>query len=310
MKGLARAVAVIAGALAVAAPAPAAFAARSGDVLTDSSVNWAGYVVAARPFSPPLRFTSVSGAWKQPAVTCTPGAPSAAALWVGLGGSTASSKALEQTGTAADCSETGRATYSIWYELVPAAPVTTRLPLKPGDGIAASVAVSGKRVSIRITNVTRGKRTFAKQVTMAAPAPDVSSAEWIAEAPSVCDPLGACSVLPLADFGGAMFVVAKAAEAGHAGTIGDPAWTATAVSLVAGDAGDPPVIAAGEDGGATPSPLTSDGSSFGVTWSAVVERRLTASVSGGQQVARGSASGQLERAPVATTCTSVRRQCR
>jgi hypothetical protein len=41
-------------------------------------------------------------------------------------------------------------------------------------------------------------------------------------------------VLPLANFGGLTFVATKAPAAGHAGTISDPAWSATAITL-----GDP-----------------------------------------------------------------------
>jgi hypothetical protein len=64
-------------------------------------------------------------------------------------------------------------------------------------------------------------------------------------------------VLPLANFGGLTFVVTKATAAGHAGTISDPAWSATAIAL-----GDP----ASGTTDATPTPLSPDGSSFGVTW--------------------------------------------
>jgi hypothetical protein len=91
----------------------------------------------------------------------------------------------------------------------------------------------------------------------AAPTPDVSSAEWVAEAPAACTPTGRCTVLPLANFGGVTFVVTKAAAAGHAGTISDPAWSATAITL-----GDPNSGTTN----ATPTPLSPDGSSFGVTW--------------------------------------------
>jgi hypothetical protein len=228
----------------------------------------AGYAVAAPEGAPAASFTNVSGAWIQPAATCTPGAPTYSAFWVGVGGDSPTSQALEQVGTEADCSATGGVTYRVWYELVPAAPVTIKLPLKAGDGIAASVAVSGASVSIHITNVTQQKRTFAKRLAMTSPAPDLSSAEWVAEAPSTCTRTGNCTVLPLADFGGVTFVVAKATAEGHTGTISDPAWSATAVSLVGGGTTGPRrFVAAGVSANATPTPLSPDGSSFGVTWS-------------------------------------------
>ena len=59
-----------------------------------------------------------------------------AAIWVGLGGYTVGSNALEQTGTAADCNGAGKATYYAWYELVPASSVTLKLKIFPGGSHA------------------------------------------------------------------------------------------------------------------------------------------------------------------------------
>jgi Peptidase A4 family len=252
----------LATASAFAAPANA-----DVDVLTTTSSNWAGYAVAA-PAAPGSPFTNVSGAWVQPAALCMPGSPTFSAFWVGLGGDGPTSQALEQVGTQANCAANGRVTYSLFYELVPAPPVTITLPLKAGDGVAASVAVSGKRVSIRITNVTQKKRTFAKLFTMTSPAPDLSSAEWVAEAPSACTRAGRCTVLPLANFSAATFVVAKVSAGGHTGTISDPAWAPTAISLLGGgDIIGPRAFAPPQaNASAIPTPLSPDGSSFGVTW--------------------------------------------
>jgi hypothetical protein len=259
--------ALVVTAASAAAPAFASPARTGSDVLAATSSNWAGYAVAAPAGAPAASFSNVSGAWIQPAATCTPGTPTYSAFWVGIGGESPTSQALEQVGTEADCSANGAATYRLWYELVPAAPVTIKLPLKAGDGIAASVAVSGTSVSIHITNVTQKKRTFAKRLTMTSPAPDVSSAEWVAEAPSTCTRSGDCSVLPLANFGGVTFVVAKATADGHTGTISDPAWSPTAISLVGDGTGPRGLVTAALAANATPTPLSPDGSAFGVTWS-------------------------------------------
>jgi hypothetical protein len=255
-------------AVAAGVGSASAFAAPAAGpgVLDATSMNWAGYAVT--PGAAP--FTNVSSAWIQPAATCTPGTASFSAFWVGLGGFDPTSQALEQVGTEANCSATGRATYDLFYELVPAPPVAIKLPLSAGDGVAASVSVSGKTVSIRITNV-RLKKTFAKKLTMKSPAPDLSSAEWVAEAPSACTSTGFCSVLPLANFTGMTFVVAKATAGGHLGTISDPAWSPTQISLVGGgDATGPlQIVTASPAAEAFPTPLSPDGSSFGVTWSDV-----------------------------------------
>src|SRR2546421_11977796 len=109
---------------ALAAPATV-----HADVLAAASSNWAGYALSAPAGAPAAPFTNVSGAWIQPAATCTVGTQTFSAFWVGLGGSSSTSQALEQVGTQANCSPNGRVTYGIWYELVPAAPVTVKLPL-------------------------------------------------------------------------------------------------------------------------------------------------------------------------------------
>jgi len=256
-------------ALRHAALAPAAAA----DVGAQTSSNWAGYAVtdngqAAATGGTPTTFSSVSGGWTQPAATCTRGSQAYSAFWVGLGGFADGSQALEQTGTEANCSATGKASYSVWYELVPAAPVTVKLKVLPGDSIAATVGVTGQTVSIRIANTTRNT-VFTKTLTMTSPVPDVTSAEWIAEAPSTCDSRGGCSPLPLANFGTAAFTSATATGNGHTGTISDPAWTATAVTLQ----GTPGGLYRGRfasalpTASAAPGPLSSDGGSFSVTWS-------------------------------------------
>src|SRR6201995_4887896 len=93
--------------------APPAFPDTAADAKT--SANWAGYAATGAQFS------KVSGSWVQPQASCD-GSRGDAVFWVGIGGATQESSALEQTGTEVDCSG-GSAAYSAWYELVPAAPV-------------------------------------------------------------------------------------------------------------------------------------------------------------------------------------------
>jgi hypothetical protein len=237
------------------------------DVASSTSSNWAGYAVSAPADSTtPVTYTTVSGAWKQPAATCTAGSSGYSAFWVGLGGFSDTSQGLEQIGTESDCTADGRATYAVWYELVPAASVPVKLVIHPGDTFTASVAVTGQKVTVKITNLTR-KKTFTKKLTMSTP--DVSSAEWIAEAPSTCSNSGNCRTLPLANFASITFASARATAAGHLGTIADPAWSATAISLASenGGFGDPRFATAVTTAQATPSPLSATGGSFSVAWS-------------------------------------------
>ena len=227
-----------------------------------TSSNWAGYAVTGRGATAG-RFTSVSGSWVQPAATCTTSSRTYASFWVGLGGFTRTSKALEQVGTEADCDSANRPSYAAWYELVPAGPVDVNLTIRPGETISATVTVIGKSVTVTIRNLTRGKY-FSKKLRMATP--DLSSAEWIAEAPSSCS-AGDCRVLHLANFGTVTFSGASAKAARHVGTISDPVWTATPIELHSEQM--PPssrFTPAAPPIQAIPAALSSDGSSFSVVW--------------------------------------------
>ena len=98
-------------------------------------------------------------------------------------------------------------------------------------------------------------------------APDLTSAEWIAEAPATCSGSGRCAVLPLANFGSVDFVQAAATGSRHSGLIPDPAWAATAISLDGSRSGAPGFF--GNPGGAgasaVPSVLAANGA-FSVAW--------------------------------------------
>ena len=205
---------VAAAALTFAAPALAD---------TTYSSNWSGYAVHA----PGVSYREVSGSWRQPDVTCTRGSQSYSASWVGLGGYSETSNALEQIGTEADCNSQGQTVNGAWYELVPNA-VDVSMPVRPGDTIAASVAISGHRVVLTLADLTRG-RGFSK--TLVAGSVDISSAEWIVEAPSDCLG-GGCTILPLANFGSAGFTSAVAQSTnGVTGSISAPGWGATKLDL-------------------------------------------------------------------------------
>jgi hypothetical protein len=203
-----------------------------------------------------VSYTAVSGTWVQPKATCTRGSATYSAFWIGIGGFSAESQGLEQVGTTADCTAAGMPSYSVWYELVPAPSVPIKLKLAAGDTMSAVVLVDGSSVTVRIRNLTR--RTVAtKKLTMVT-APDVSSAEWVVEAPSACNSAGRCTILPLTNFGTVSFSQAAVATVdGLGGTIANPSWAATPIQLVT----DPVV-----GNGATPSALVSGGAGFSVSW--------------------------------------------
>jgi hypothetical protein len=242
---------------------------------TATSSNWAGYAVTAAAIAPiptapattpPVDFSNVSGRWVQPAVTCTRGKATYSAFWVGIGGFSPTSQALEQIGTEANCTAAGKAKYSMWYELVPAASVPIKFKVFPGNAITASVKVDGTQVTLQIKNLTR-KTNFTKTLVMAAP--DTSSAEWIAEAPTGCNNSG-CEQLPLAKFRTLTFTKASATTSdGHTGTISDTAWSPTLIDLE-DIASGPPLSAETAVSGALPSALSSNGASFAVAWQAAI----------------------------------------
>lgn len=243
-----------AGAFVLTAPA-AALANKT------TSVNWAGYAAHRSG----VRFRSVTGEWRIPAASCTAGSPGFSAVWLGLGGYSTSSNALEQTGTEIDCRTSGRATYFAWYELVPAGPRTISLGVQPGDVMRGAVSSVGGRVTIALSDLS-DRRAFTRSF---APAQiDATSADWIVEAPSECNDSGRCITLPLTDFGSASLFAARATtSAGRSGTIRNRSWTSTKITLKPSGSG----VFAGmiqQAAEAIPSVLTAGGSAFTVNYRA------------------------------------------
>ena len=245
---------LVAGAVLALASAPAALADSS------QSTNWSGYAVHHSG----VNFAKVVATWTQPTGACTPSASGTtySSIWVGIGGYSPTSAALEQVGTDLDCSAAGQAVSDAWYELVPAASQMTKLTINPGDRVRASVTISGRTVRLTLSDLTR-HRSFTK--VLHASVLDTSSAEWIVEAPSICQGNNNCTTLPLADFGSASFSAASATTTtGHTGTISDRRWTATRINLVEGPNRQ---VGTGSKGtGAAPSSLTPGGTGFSVTY--------------------------------------------
>ncbi len=258
---------------AVALAATPALAASSSEGISE---NWAGYEVSPNNASS-SGFSNVQGSWIQPSAKCTNGTATYSAFWVGIGGGSQQSSALEQTGTQADCSATGQASYFAWYELVPAAPVRLGLQVSPGDKISAAVKVNGSSVTVTLLDNTTGNYV---NKTLQMSNPDTSTAEWIAEAPSNCQggADGQCTPLPLADFGSVAFTGASATADGHSGSISDSAWTNEPLALdpsqdaLGGGDGfgfaDTSSTSGGSTAAAQPSGLSNNGGSFSVSYDA------------------------------------------
>jgi Peptidase A4 family len=235
---------------------------------TTASANWAGYAVHRTGVS----FRRVSATWTQPEASCVAGRSTYSAVWIGIGGFRQASHALEQIGTEVDCDLVGHAVSSAWYELVPGPSRTIFLAVDPGDLMHATLTVVGHAVTLDLENLTR-HRGFHKRVY--APSVDVSSAEWIVEAPSECITQLACQALPLADFGSVTFDSAAATSTtGVTGSVTATRWWRTKIKLTPG--AQQFIVArktSDTAGTATPSALRGGGSEFDVTYSTVVVRR-------------------------------------
>jgi hypothetical protein len=221
---------------------------------TATSSNWSGYAAHKRG----VKFNQVSATWTQPAPVCTNGEPTYSSFWVGLGGYSASSNAVEQVGTELDCTAAGRPSSYAWYELVPAPTRAVRMTVRSGDHMKANVTVVGKKVTLRLSDTTRHE-SFVKKVT--ASSVDVTSADWVAEAPSECTNAGFCQTLPLTNFRSTHFASSSAETAsGRRASISGGAWNATKIILE----GDPGY---GGFSRSTPSALRSRGKAFDVRYS-------------------------------------------
>jgi hypothetical protein len=226
---------------------------------TTTSSNWSGYAVHRSGVS----FRHVTGTWTVPSADCASASPGYSAAWVGLGGYAVTSPALEQIGTETDCTAQGRVKADAWFELVPSPSHSLSLTVHPGDLVTASVTVAGDRVTVTLNDRTR-KRTATK--TSTDHTLDVSSAEWIVEAPSECVSTTACATLPLADFGTVGFGGASAQDAhGQTGPIDSRHWQHTEITLASSPARA--FVSDGSTRQAIPSALSASGHAFTVGFS-------------------------------------------
>ena len=236
---------VVVGAATVGA-SPGAGSVREAPAASASmrSPNWAGYAVHRTG----VQFTSVRGAWVEPAVSCPQGG-TYSSFWIGIDGYL--NDFVEQVGTGADCTAPNSPAYYAWYELYPAPRVRIAMVIRPGDQLEADVGYVPGGTELNIRDVTSG-RTFST-MRRGSNGP-LTSAEWVAEAPSACTGSN-CSVLPLANFGTVDFTLCSAVGNGTSATINASGWSADVITMVRSNG---TVLA-------QPSDVTIDGASFNVT---------------------------------------------
>jgi Peptidase A4 family len=220
-----------------------------------SSLNWSGYAVNGSAGS----ITAAQGSWTVPAVACASAGTTYSSFWVGIDGFQSST--VEQTGTDSDCSN-GAASYYAWYEFYPNPSYKASMKVHPGDEMKATVSYSGGAFKVTLKDVTTGA-SFSKSAKVSGAAR--SSAEFIAEAPSICR-LFQCHLASLSNFGTVGFGMDNTGVAmscglimnGVAGSIGSFGSSVQSISMVSQT--NHAVVKA------VPSALSSDGTSFTIQW--------------------------------------------
>ncbi len=216
-----------------------------------SSTNWSGYAVTGRKGS----VTDVKGSWIVPAIqgTC-PSTNQYSSHWVGIDGY--SSGTVEQTGTDSDC-QGGSPTYYAWYEFYPHPSfLISGLTVSPGDKMTADVKFSGNKFTATITDDTTGQ-TFSTSARVNSA--QRSSAEWITEAPS-----SSGGILPLANFGTVQWGYDNTGVSStNFATVGG---ATKAIGAFGTSVHEITMVTNGGAIKASPSALSSDGTSFTVSW--------------------------------------------
>jgi len=210
-----------------------------------SSTNWAGYAVTGSSF------TSVLGSWIVPQFHCDKTPNSGSGVFVGIDGYNNNGD-LKAIGTASNCVGT-QTQYYAWYEFSPTrSGKITSVPVKTGDLIFAEVSYAGTEFTVMIHDITQGTFFTKSVVTTGAPR---SSAEWIVGK--------IVAFTNLMDFG-------EVSSGFDYTSITDTDWaTDSSVSGPISDFGSKKVKITMVTSGvteATPTALTTDGSSFTVSW--------------------------------------------
>jgi hypothetical protein len=212
--------------------------------------RWSGYVDVA---GGDRQFSSVSGAWTVPAATCS-AATTYQADWVGIDGQT--NDTLEQAGTYETCYD-GTAFYKAFYYLwgyanfhggVPVYLPSSRDPVAPRDEISVSVSLVERHWIFTLDDST-ADWSVTIPIAQRDPPPAQASAEWIVEAPGICESL--CVSTSLTATVPVTFTNARATRSGVIGTISS--WPTQAFA-----------IARGTDALDEVTPLNSAGTSFSV----------------------------------------------
>jgi hypothetical protein len=155
----------------------------------NQSSNWSGYNQGSVALNNKL-FNEVSGQWRVPRATQHKAKEAEfSSSWVGIGGGCVDAKChvtdntLIQAGTEQDVNAKGIASYSAWWELIPAPSMTiSKFKVGPGDAMFVDIkemTADANVWMITVKDVTRGG-TFTQTVPYSS---SHLTAEWIEETP-------------------------------------------------------------------------------------------------------------------------------
>ncbi|MGH9297731.1 MAG: G1 family glutamic endopeptidase [Acidimicrobiales bacterium] len=181
-------------------------------VKTSQSNNWSGYNQGILDTG--KQYSAITGTWTVPTATQhTTGQAEYSASWIGIGGGcldsscSATDSTLIQAGTEQDVSSTGEASYSAWYELIPAPSIASTIAVHPGDVIRCSITQSTPGLwTIVLTDTTDGQG-FSQTVPYSS---TEATAEWIEETPVVVGSSGSAGISALPNLGTVAFSGATA----------------------------------------------------------------------------------------------------
>ena len=217
-----------------------------------NALNWAGYVATGGTY------TSVSGSWLVPDVQSDTSENVADATWVGIGG--VNSRDLLQAGTEALPDGNGNLVYQAWMEMLPQDSKVVPLRVSAGDSVTVSITEESKGTwDVAFYNATTGK-SYSATVNYSS---SFSSADWIEEMP-----VEVGGVIGLDNFGTLRFTSGYAIKNGQPVTIASSGARPLTMNNAEGEAV------------ATPSVLSSDGSSFTVARTDAVSTPLALTAAG------------------------------
>lgn len=165
----------------------------------NQSNNWSGYNQGTLEKN--VQFHQISGTWAVPTATQhKAGEAEYSASWVGIGGGCVDAKCtvgdstLIQAGTSQDIDTAGTASYTAWYELIPAPSISVSLAVKAGDQVHVDIREGTPELWTIVIQNTSSGQSFSTTVPYAS---SYATAEWVEETPVVIDNSGNASVGPM-----------------------------------------------------------------------------------------------------------------